>query len=63
MKIVEVDGVWTDSVETDMIYITVAQRYSVLVAMKNETSTNYPMVGSMDTVPMSSSPARLASQR
>lgn len=50
MKIVEVDGVWTDAAETDMIYITSAQRYAVLVTMKNEASTNYPMVGSMDTV-------------
>lgn len=50
MRIVEVDGVWTDAAETDMIYITSAQRYSVLVTMKNETSQNYAMVGSMDTV-------------
>ena len=50
MKIVEVDGVWTDAAETDMIYITSAQRYSVLVTMKNETNQNYAMVGSMDTV-------------
>lgn len=50
MKIVEVDGVWTDAAETDMIYITSAQRYSVLVTMKNETNQNYAMVGGMDTV-------------
>ena len=50
MKIVEVDGVWTDAAETDMIYNTSAQRYSVLVTMKNETNQNYAMVGSMDTV-------------
>ena len=50
MKIVEVDGVWTDAAETDVIYITSAQRYSVLVTMKNETNQNYAMVGSMDTV-------------
>lgn len=50
MKLVEVDGVWTDAAETSMIYITSAQRYSFLVTMKNETSQNYAMVGSMDTV-------------
>ena len=50
MRIVQADGVWTDAAETDMIYITSAQRYSVLVTMKNDTSTNYPMVGSMNTV-------------
>ncbi|KAE8145434.1 Cupredoxin [Aspergillus avenaceus] len=49
MKIVEVDGVWTEPAEADMIYITAAQRYSVLVTMKNNTSKNYAMVGSMDT--------------
>lgn len=50
MKIVEVDGVWTNASEASMIYIASAQRYSVLVTMKNETSQNYAMVGSMDTV-------------
>ncbi|GFF43313.1 iron transport multicopper oxidase FET3 [Aspergillus udagawae] len=49
MKIVEVDGVWTNASEAQMIYIASAQRYSVLVTMKNETSQNYAMVGSMDT--------------
>lgn len=49
MTIVEVDGVYTEPAETDMIYLTTAQRYSVLVTMKNETDTNYAMVGSMDT--------------
>jgi iron transport multicopper oxidase len=50
MKIVEVDGVWTNASEANMIYIASAQRYSVLVTMKNETSQNYAIVGSMDTV-------------
>ncbi|KAL1387914.1 Cupredoxin [Phyllosticta capitalensis] len=49
MSVVEVDGVWTKPNETSMIYLTSAQRYSVLITMKNETTTNYPMVGSMDT--------------
>lgn len=49
MKIIEVDGIWTDSAEADMIYIATGQRYSVLVTMKNDTGTNYPMMGSMDT--------------
>ncbi|KAJ5527675.1 hypothetical protein N7513_011834 [Penicillium frequentans] len=49
MQIVEVDGIWTEAAETDMIYITSAQRYSFLVTMKNESDTNYAMVGSMDT--------------
>ena len=50
MRVVEVDGVYTEEAETDMLYLTVAQRYSVLVTMTNDTSTNYAIIGSMDTV-------------
>lgn len=50
MTIIEVDGVYTEPAETDMIYITPAQRYGVLVTMRNDTSANFPIVGSMDTV-------------
>jgi len=49
MTIVEVDGVFTDPAETSMIYISAAQRYSFLLTTKNDTSTNYAFVGSMDT--------------
>lgn len=48
MQIVEVDGIYTEAAEAEMIYLTSAQRYSVLVTMKNDTSTNYAYVGSMD---------------
>ena len=50
MKVVEVDGIYTELAETDMIYVTPAQRYSVLITTKNDTSTNYAFVGSMDEV-------------
>lgn len=50
MKIIEVDGVFTEPAEADMIYLTTAQRYSVLVTMRNDTDANFAMVGSMDTV-------------
>lgn len=50
MTIVEVDGVYTDGAEAQMIYVSAAQRYSVLVTTKNDTTTNYAFVGSMDTV-------------
>jgi iron transport multicopper oxidase len=50
MRIVEVDGVWTNESQADLLYITPAQRYSVLVTMLNDTSKNYPLVSSMDTV-------------
>lgn len=49
MRIVEVDGIWTDSADAEMIYVATGQRYTVLVTMKNETSTNYPIMTSMDT--------------
>lgn len=49
MKIVEVDGIWTEPADADMIYIASAQRYSFLVTMRNDTNGNFPMVGSMDT--------------
>ncbi|KAL8704756.1 MAG: hypothetical protein Q9201_002103 [Fulgogasparrea decipioides] len=48
MRIVEVDGIYTEAAEADMIYLTAAQRYSVLVTTKNETSSNFAVVGSMD---------------
>lgn len=50
MTIVEVDGVFTDPAEASMIYISAAQRYSFLLTTKNETTSNYAFVGSMDTV-------------
>ncbi|KAL8899555.1 MAG: hypothetical protein Q9207_006139 [Kuettlingeria erythrocarpa] len=48
MRIVEVDGIYTEAAEADMIYLTAAQRYSVLVTTKNDTSSNFAIVGSMD---------------
>lgn len=50
MRVIEVDGVWTEPADTDMIYLTAAQRYGFLVTMKNDTSKNFAMVGSMDEV-------------
>ncbi|KAI9739167.1 MAG: hypothetical protein M1834_007380 [Cirrosporium novae-zelandiae] len=48
MTIVELDGVWTERTEADMIYLTAAQRVSILLKTKNETSSNFAIVGSMD---------------
>ena len=50
MRIVEVDGIYTEPAEADMIYLTAAQRCSVLITMKNDTSSNFAFVGSMDQV-------------
>lgn len=50
ISIVEVDGVYTKPANASMIYIAAAQRCSFLLTTKNDTSQNYPVVGSMDTV-------------
>jgi len=50
MRVVEVDGIYTEPAEADMLYITAAQRYSVLVTMNNDTKSNFAFVGSMDEV-------------
>jgi iron transport multicopper oxidase len=50
MRVVEVDGIYTEATEAKMLYVTAAQRYSVLVTMKNDSSSNFAVVGSMDQV-------------
>lgn len=50
MSIVEVDGIYTEPADADMIYLAAAQRCSFLITTKNNTSANYAFVGSMDTV-------------
>lgn len=50
MTVISVDGVYTDPLETDMIYLTAAQRYGVLVTARKDTKANFAMVSSMDTV-------------
>ena len=46
--IIEVDGIYHEPAEASMIYLTAAQRYGVLLTTKNETDTNFAIVGSMD---------------
>lgn len=50
ITIVEVDGVYTEPAEADMIYLSAAQRCSFLLTTRNDTSANFPIVASMDTV-------------
>lgn len=50
MRIIEVDGIYTEPAEAEQIYLTAAQRYSFLITTKNDTSANFPIVGSMDQV-------------
>ena len=48
MRVVEVDGVWTEPVTAERLYITPAQRYSVLLTMKDEIKGNFAVVSAMD---------------
>lgn len=50
MQIVEVDGIYTEEAEADMIYLSAAQRVSFLLTTKKDVSKNFPIVASMDTV-------------
>lgn len=49
-RIVEIDGVYTEPTEASTLYLAVAQRYSILVTMKNETDRNYGIVTIADQV-------------
>ncbi|KAH8428451.1 ferroxidase fet3 [Aspergillus melleus] len=48
-RIVEMDGVYTEPTESDLLYLSVAQRYSILVTTKNSTAKNYPIVTVADS--------------
>ena len=50
MSIIEVDGIYTEPGEASMVYVTAAQRYTVLITTNNDTSSNFAFVASMDTV-------------
>ncbi|EGW30288.1 uncharacterized protein SPAPADRAFT_63134 [Spathaspora passalidarum NRRL Y-27907] len=47
--VVEADGIYVEKNETSMIYITVAQRYGLLITTKNETDRNYAFMTAVDT--------------
>lgn len=47
-RIIEVDGIYHKPLEADMIYVTAAQRYGILLTTKNNTSENFAIVGAMD---------------
>ena len=49
MFIIETDGVEVEPFRIDVLTVAVAQRYSILVQAKNETSTNYAMTVMQDT--------------
>ncbi|KAJ6123679.1 Multicopper oxidase type 2 [Penicillium samsonianum] len=43
MRIVEIDGIYVDETEAFILYLSAAQRYSVLVTMKSSTERNFGM--------------------
>jgi iron transport multicopper oxidase len=49
MTVVEVDGVYTQPHDVSQLFITVAQRYSVIVKAKADNSKNFAIVASMMT--------------
>ncbi|KAJ5587200.1 Iron transport multicopper oxidase fetC [Penicillium hispanicum] len=57
--IVEIDGVYTEPTEASLLYIAVAQRYSILVTTKVLTEKNYPIVTVADSSLLDSIPASL----
>lgn len=50
ITIIEVDGIYTEPANAERIYLAAAQRCSFLLTAKNDTSSNFPFVSSMDTV-------------
>lgn len=56
MTIVEVDGIYTQPTEAEMIYLSAAQRCSFLLTARNDTSANFPFMASMDTVSLLQAP-------
>lgn len=47
-EVVEVDGIYVQPNVTNMIYLTTAQRYGVLIHTKNDTSKNYAFMNLFD---------------
>ncbi|KAL0958079.1 hypothetical protein HGRIS_000255 [Hohenbuehelia grisea] len=48
MRVIEVDGTDIEEYPTDLLSVTVAQRYSVLVTARNDTSANWAIHANMD---------------
>lgn len=59
MTIIEVDGVYTVAKVTDLIYLSNAQRMSVLITAKPKASENFAFVGAMDPTMFDSVPSTL----
>jgi iron transport multicopper oxidase len=57
--IVEVDGVFTEPKEASLLYVAVAQRYSILFTTKASTARNYGLVTIADQVLLDGIPSTL----
>lgn len=59
MRIIEADGTDTQEQPVDMLSVSVAQRYSVLVTARNDTSSNWAIHANMDTTMFDRVPSNL----
>lgn len=59
-EIVEIDGIYVQPNTTDLLYITTAQRYGVLVRTKPKTDKNYAFVCGFDDTMLDVIPEKLA---
>ncbi|KAJ4989338.1 multicopper oxidase [Stagonosporopsis vannaccii] len=48
VRVVEVDGIYSEPAEASMLYFTAGQRYSVLLSIDSDQTANIPFVASMD---------------
>ncbi|CAL5870562.1 uncharacterized protein PFLUO_LOCUS4801 [Penicillium psychrofluorescens] len=58
-RIVEIDGVYVEPQEADILYIAVAQRYSILVTTKSTANKNFPIVTVADSALLDTIPSNL----
>ncbi|KND86508.1 Iron transport multicopper oxidase FET3 [Tolypocladium ophioglossoides CBS 100239] len=58
-QIVEIDGVYTEPTEADMLYISVAQRYAILLKTKDTIDKNYAIVTVADSTLLDTIPSDL----
>lgn len=59
MRIIEADGTDTQEQLVDMLSVSAAQRYSVLVTARNDTSSNWAIHANMDTTMFDTVPSTL----
>jgi iron transport multicopper oxidase len=63
MRIIEVDGVNVEPFEVDVLQIAVAQRYSLLITARNDTSSNWAIHANFDTDMFDTVPDTLVSSK